>query len=509
LLKFVAMGILAPLAASCSLGLPERQECSADSECTEAFGPGHSCGSGGFCEGPGACSDNSECRERLGFGYVCGEDRACEFVTPNPRCTRTLPERLFQPDEFKDAIVFGSIVERNFDGDAVLEHAAELAVSEANDGDGLDGRPIGMVFCTDEANPEYDSLTPDDGESDVAVAEFLVDALGVQAIFGPTTSGRTEAVFEAIRDSAPVLITPSATSPGLTALDNATPTDDDPGLLWRTVPPDSLQGQTMALDMRDRGVESVAVIVETGTYGDGLAAVFATAFTEMGGTIEGEILSFATPSAMSSAIVTAGNSDATEVLFISGLIEDERSFLNAAGSQPGYDTKSIFLSDTAATLDLFVDTPEELFPRIRLTRPAVGSGSIYDLFIAAYSSRYPGENPRQFGFIAQAYDAAWMILYGAAWANAQDESVTGVGIARGLRRLSEGAEVPVRGSSWTTVLGAFREGSSIDIVGASGALDYSPETEETEAGIEVVAVAECEGEWLFVLVEPGDPPACS
>ena len=506
--KVIAIGVLALMGTGCSFGLPERQECQADSECLEAFGPGHSCDAAGYCALPATCSSNLDCREESGFGYVCGEEERCELVEPHPRCTRTLPERLFRPDEFADAIVFGSIIERNFDGDAVLERAAELAVAEANDAGGLDGRSFGMVFCTDEANPDYDSLSPDDGESDVAVAEWLVDSLGVAAVFGPTTSGRSEAVFEALRGTETLLISPSATSPGLTVLDNSAPSDQRPGLLWRTVPPDTLQGRTMAMDMRTRGVESVVVIAESGIYGDGLAAVFVDAFTELGGEVDGDVLSFDSTSALANQIVTAGKSAAPEVLFISGLIEDERRFLNAAAIQAGYDTKRIFLSDTAATLDLLVDTPQQLYGSIRLTRPAVGSGSIYDQFIAAYSLRFPGQNPRQFGFIAQAYDAAWMMLYGSAWALFQGGQVSGLGIAKGLRRLSDGPEVAFRGSSWATARDAFRDGTSIDVVGASGALDFDPMTEETDAGIEVVAVSDCGGDWEFVLVEPGMVPEC-
>jgi branched-chain amino acid transport system substrate-binding protein len=76
-------------------------------------------------------------------------------------------------------------------------------------------------------------------------------------------------------------------------------------------------------------------------------------------------------------------------------------------------------------------------------------------------------------------------------------------IARGLRRLSDGADVSIGGSSWDTARGALAAGDSIDIVGASGDLDFNPDTEETEAGIEVVTLRECGSGWAFIAVEPG------
>jgi branched-chain amino acid transport system substrate-binding protein len=507
--KVIAIGALALAASSCSLSLPERQECQADSDCSLAFGPGHSCGSTGFCELPPECTSNADCRSEAGLGYVCGEEQRCEFMTPNPRCTKTLPEGLLEPDRYPDAIVFGSIVERAFEGDAVLELATELAVAEANEAGGLDGREFGIVFCTDEENSEFDDQAPED--SDVQVATWLVDTLGVPAIFGPTTSSRTQAAFEVVRNQEALMISPSATSADLTQLDNPQPSDESPGLLWRTVPPDSEQGVLMADDMRSREepVDTVFVIVESGAYAEGLAAVFVAEFERQGGTVS-DMRVYRTSSQLAESVADAAKAGPSEVLFLSSRIDDERRFLSAASGQPGFSTKRIFLSDTAATPDLLQDTPEELYDKIRFTRPSVGSGEVYNQFIAAYSLRYPNQNPRQYGFLAQSYDAMWMLLYGAAFSAGQDAGqVTGLAMAQGLRRLSEGNEVPVRGSSWNAARGALSAGGSIDIRGASGDLDFDSGTEETQAGIEVVALRNCGG-WEFVLVpQPGAPvPGC-
>ena len=545
----LALAIVMLAGPGCSLNMVDRKECTDNDDCI-GFGAGSTCGAGGYCEvstapacttnmecetlmGAGyvcnittgvcelpdtSCTTDGECRNRSGFGYVCNAtSHACEFIPVadrSLRCNRTIPERLFIEGEFSNAIVFGSIVERNYEGDAVLENAAELAIAEANlDRTGLNGRTFGLVMCTDEANAEFDSLIPDEGQSDVAVARYLVDKLGVRAIFGPTTSGRTQAVYEDLRGTGTLIISPSATSPDLTTLDNPSPTDDNPGLLWRTVPPDSLQGRIMAEDMIARAVTRVAVIVETGPYGDGLANVFVNAFTGMGGMVVGGLLSYGhMPPAASLAerITDAYAAGAQEVLFISGLIGDEQEFLNGIIGQPGDDTTTIFLSDTAATPDLLAGTPVELYDQIRLTRPALGSGPVYLAFVSAYRMRFPTIDPTQFGFIAQSYDAAWMLVYGSAWSVFQDGGqVTGLGIGKGMRHMSSGGELQIRSSSWPSARGAFMAGSSIDILGASGALDYNPMTEETEAGVEILSLMTCPAEWTFALVStPGGTGVC-
>ena len=297
----------------------------------------------------------------------------------------------------------------------MLERAAELAVAEANDAGGLDGRSFGMVFCTDEANPDYDGLTPTTASRTSPSPAGWSTRSGVPAVFGPTTSARSEAVFEALRGTDTLFISPSATSPRSPRSTTRRPSDQRPGFLWRTVPPDSLQGRTMAMDMRARGVESVAVIAESGIYGEGLAAVFVDAFTEMGGEVEGDVLGL-----RQRVGACRSHCRAPAERGAGGPLHQRahrgRAALPQRGGQPGrLRDKGIFLSDTAATPDLLVDTPARSTARSGSLDPR-SAPAHYDQFIAAYSLRFPGQNPRQFGFIAQAYDAAWMILYGSAWA---------------------------------------------------------------------------------------------
>src|SRR5690606_38317170 len=124
------------------------------------------------------------------------------------------------------------------------------------------GRELGIVFCTIEENTELDELARVDAA--LETADFLVHDLGVPAIIGPSSSSDVQAVFTALRDTGTLVISPAATSPALTDIDVTSPTDDTPGLLWRTAPPDSLPGAAIASDMSARAISKVAVIHAVG-----------------------------------------------------------------------------------------------------------------------------------------------------------------------------------------------------------------------------------------------------
>jgi branched-chain amino acid transport system substrate-binding protein len=431
-----------------------------------------------------ACTTNLECREAFGWGSVCGDDGLCADWTPNPRCDRTIPADLFDnKDEYRDLVVLGSLYERE---ESLLDVMSfELAVTQVNDQGGLDGRPFGFVQCSNEENPEWDDLVAE--EANVGLAVTLADEVGVPAIMGPSYSSRTQDAYRAIRDDYDTLmISPSATSPTLTELDDPA-TDAAPGKLWRTAPPDSIQARAIALALEDAGVSAVTIVyADDAAYGTGLAQELAGVFSG-----QSELRPFGNSSDRDDQTVQAGGDPSEYVMFVSSDKSDVTAFLNAAGSVAAYDTKEgIFLTDAAYDTNILDDarSASHLFPKIRGTRPATPVGGVYDFFLASFSAEYAGEDASGSAFPAYAYDASWLVIYGATWAHHQEDAITGTGVARGLRNVSQGPEIEVRGTSWTAVESAFARGDSIDVVGASGQLDFDPVTEETAGPIDLWTV---------------------
>ena len=145
--------------------------------------------------------------------------------------------------------------------------SAELAFKEASDSGSL----LGGATIT----PMRADSTCVDSAAATAAAEGLISG-GVAAIMGADCSGVTGAIASNVAvPNGVVMISPSATSPGLTTL-------DDKGFFFRTAPSDARGGQILADITKDRGINSVAITFTNNDYGKGLADVYKAAVESHG-----------------------------------------------------------------------------------------------------------------------------------------------------------------------------------------------------------------------------------
>ena len=151
-----------------------------------------------------------------------------------------------------------------------MSGGANLAVTEAN----ASGKYLyGTIVVV-----QGDSVCIDPAVA-IAQAEKMINDDNVMAIMGPNCSGNTGAVISNVLvPNGVVAISPSATSPALTDL-------EDGGWFFRTAPSDARQGPVIASVAIARGQTDVAVSYVNNDYGKGLADVFATAYEALGGTI--------------------------------------------------------------------------------------------------------------------------------------------------------------------------------------------------------------------------------
>jgi branched-chain amino acid transport system substrate-binding protein len=114
-----------------------------------------------------------------------------------------------------------------------------------------------------------------------AAAERLITSDGVKGIMGADCSGVTGAILNNVAlANGVVMISPSATSPGLSHMNN-----EDNGLFFRTAPSDARQGVVMTEVLLEEGIKEVAVTYTNNDYGKGLADAFQAAFEAAGGTV--------------------------------------------------------------------------------------------------------------------------------------------------------------------------------------------------------------------------------
>ena len=140
--------------------------------------------------------------------------------------------------------------------------SAELAFKEASDS--------GSLLGGETITPIRADSTCVDSAAATTAAEGLVSQ-GIAAIMGADCSGVTGAIASNVAvPNGVVMISPSATSPGLTTL-------DDNGLFFRTAPSDARGGQILADITKDRKIKSVAITYTNNDYGKGLADVYEAA----------------------------------------------------------------------------------------------------------------------------------------------------------------------------------------------------------------------------------------
>ena len=130
----------------------------------------------------------------------------------------------------------------------------ELAIAQANAAGGIDGRPVRIRWVDDDAS----------GVKAVPIAESLVRDRSVLAVIGHESSAAMLAAAR-IYDGHLVAVSPSATSPDLTGLSS---------WVFRVVPSDSTNGQTLARFAEAIGAKRVAIFYENDAYGRGLARAF-------------------------------------------------------------------------------------------------------------------------------------------------------------------------------------------------------------------------------------------
>lgn len=325
---------------------------------------------------------------------------------------------------------------------------AELAMKEVSDsGALLDGSTVTSV--------RGDSTCIDAGAA-TAAAERLVTTDKVNAIMGADCSGVTGAILANVAvPNGVVMISPSATSPGLS-------TADDKGLFFRTAPSDARQGQVMTDILNDRGIKTVALTYTNNDYGKGLADAFQAAFEASGGTVtlsaaheDGK----ADYSAEVGALASAGG----DMLVVAGYVDQGGSgIIRAALDTGAFDT--FYLPDGMVGEALNEKFGTELNGSIG-DYPGTDSPGAAKFQEMATAAGFDGTS----AFAPESYDAAALIMLAmeAAGSSASGDLMTKVmdvanapgekiypgELAKGLELLKAGTDIDYVGASAVELIG--------------------------------------------------------
>jgi ABC-type branched-subunit amino acid transport system substrate-binding protein len=489
--------LAAALGAGCSLGNISVDACTSDASCQAAFGLGSAC-QDGWCSEPASCQTGHDCRERFGGGACV--NGACLDRLPDPSeagSTASCPAELREPASAgtlvgADApLVVGAMYAFDDPFDAAQGKAARLAVREINLAGGLnDGRKLMMVAC-DVGGP---GATADDAtreQLNQTSADFLGGTLGVPALVGPfTSSDALAAITEVLAKRYPtVLISPSATSPLLSDQPDRLSASDPYGLFWRTCASDELQGKVLAQHVVPVG-SSVAVIYALDAYGQGLSTVFQQNFASPG---TAQLFPYSTEAEFPTIAANVSSANPDGLLVIASAAADTVAAVTALVAEATLATKPLYLTDGSKDKDTLLDPslPQAVKTMIlgaHGTAAAAPSGQYYDTFKANLLQAFQ-VNADDYGFMANTYDAGYVLGYGVVYASYGTMAYDGLNVADGLAHLSSGAGVQVGATTWAAAKSGLTTGArTIDIDGTSGPLTFDATTGEAPGPIEVWSV---------------------
>ena len=261
-----------------------------------------------------------------------------------------------------------------------------------------------------------------DADAAVAEGERLINDENVMAIMGPNCSGVTGAFVSNVgMPNGVVNISPSATSPALTDI-------DDNGYFFRTAPSDARQGQVLATIAMSRGQSDMAVTYTNDDYGKGLADAFVTAYEAAGGTVT-VISGHENDKADYSADVAALSAGGSATLAVLGYADTGGKGILAASEDTGAFTDYVFADGMMSAT----------------TSGAVGDGSwgtmpapSADLLASWLAVAEAGGVAGAEVFAAESYDAMALIILASQAAGGTDRAaiqaeVMGIANAPGIQ----------------------------------------------------------------------------
>ena len=280
-----------------------------------------------------------------------------------------------------------------------IASGAEIAMKEAS-GKLLGGRKIvpvrGDSTCTDAAAAR-------------AAAERLITSDRVAAIMGADCSGVTIAVVNNVAvPNGVVMISPSATSPALTTI-------KDKGYFFRTAPSDARQGEVLAQVAKARGIKSIAITYTNNDYGKGLAESFSRAFKAIGGKVEISAAHQDGKADYSAEVGALAASGAKRLAVFGYIDKGGKGVIQASIDAGAFDR--FLMADGMVGESLVKAIGKPLNGSIA-TAPGSDSPNAKKFAALAKAAGVKGSAP----FVAEAYDAAALIILAAQAAGSTDRA---------------------------------------------------------------------------------------
>ena len=341
--------------------------------------------------------------------------------------------------------------------------SAELAFKEASDS--------GSLLGGKQIEPVRADSTCVDSAAATAAAEGIISQ-GVAAIMGADCSGVTGAIASNVAvPNGVVMISPSATSPGLTTL-------DDNGYFFRTAPSDARGGQILADITKDRKVKSVAITYTNNDYGKGLADVYEAAVKSHGIKVTTVTAHEDGKADYSSEVATLASAGGDAVAVIGYLDQGGKGIIQASLDSGAFD--KFILSDGMIGQSLVDAFGKDLSKSFGSMPGSTGKGAgIFSEVAKAGGIEASGP------YTGESYDAAALIVLAMQAGNSADRS----SIAKNVMDVANAPGTKIYPGELKKGLDLLAKGKKINYEGATG--------------VAFTAVGEAEGSFLEQEIKGG------
>lgn len=214
----------------------------------------------------------------------------------------------------------------------LVKNGMDFAVEEINNGDGVDGDNLKIVYADSEGKPE----------TATKVVIDLINKEKVPVVIGGVASSETLAIAPVCNDNQVVLLSPTASSPKLTGIND---------YFFRIYPSDTLEGYTMANKVLNYQFKNgkqyfdKAVVVASKTdYAEGVKIEFVKEFRRKKGqtleVINYEPVNPEFKKVVDRLMAVSRREDAVAI-FIAGYYPDIAAFLLELRNHPRFDPQSM------------------------------------------------------------------------------------------------------------------------------------------------------------------------
>jgi len=353
---------------------------------------------------------------------------------------------------------------------AVILEAEQAAAAHINANGGMWGGDT-LVLASGDSGC--------DAKAGVDAANKIVNVEQASIIVGPICSGATMGATQAVTIPAGVVnISPSATSPAITGL-------DDNDLVFRVCPSDAYQGVTIAKLARSMGYSKLAATYANDDYNAGLHDVFVKAFKDLGGTITGDQMHEANKASYRAELATL-SSGGPEALALFAYYNGSGITMMRQSLENGFFSKFIG-GDGMIAQEVIDEIGADNLGDAVFTKGTADSNSSHFKTFAGLFDR-PSDP-----YTAQAWDAVMI----AALALESAGSATRDLIAH-VRSVANAPGVEVGPGDWAKAKALLAAGKDINYQGIAGAHEFDANGDV--AGIYGKSVVK-DGKWAETLID--------